>query len=273
MHPLSLAALSVLELAPDQQIRCAEQAGYQFIGLRLIPATPTEPHFSLISDRARQNKVRDLISSTGIQVLDIEIFRLRPDTNLNDYIPFIALGAELGARNLLVAGNDPDLSRMTHNWLELCEISRSFNITPHMEPMPWTNVKSYVDGVRFVDGASPDLGAVLIDPIHFFRAGGQVDQIQPEHVRRMRYVQFSDASMPTPVSMDEILRQAREDRLPPGVGDFPLAELLARMPSDMPISIEVPLIKEWGCETSEQKAMLLHEFTSKLLKDLRDAKR
>ena len=265
MHPLSLAALTVLELAPDEQILCAEKTGYQGVGLRLIPATPTELHYSLITDLARRAKVKNLISSTGMKVFDIEIFRLKPDTCLNDYLPFIELGAELGSKNMLVAGNDSDWSRMADNWLALCEMTQQFDIKPHMEPMPWTDVKSYLDGVKFVDSASPEMGAVLIDPIHFFRAGGEPNQIDQRHAKKMGYVQLADAPMPTPDTMDEILRQAREDRLPPGEGDFPLIELLRKLPSDLPISVEIPLAPRWGCATADQKAQLVRDYTLKLL--------
>lgn len=265
MHPLSLAALTVLELSPDEQILCAEKTGYQGVGLRLIPATPTEIHYSLISDAVRRAKVKQLISSTGLKVFDIEIFRLKPDTQLNDYLPFIELGAELGSKNMLVAGNDSDWSRMTDNWLALCELVKQFDIKPHIEPMPWTDIKSYLDGIEFIDAASPDMGAVLIDPIHFFRTGGDPNQISDHHAQKMGYVQFADAPMPTPHSMDEILRQAREDRLPPGEGDFPLVELLQKLPNDLPISVEIPLAPRWGCSTAEQKANLVRSYTLKLL--------
>ena len=265
MHPLSLAALTVLELSPDEQIMCAKACGYDGVGLRLIPATPTELHYSLMTDAARRARVKSLVSSTGMKVFDIEIFRLKPDTNIKDYVPFIELGAELGATNMLVAGNDSDWSRMTNNWLELCEVSHALGIKPHMEPMPWTDVKSYLDGVKFVDEASATLGAVLIDPIHFFRAGGQVSQIETSHANKMGYIQFADAPMPTPDSMDEILRQAREDRLPPGAGDFPLKELLSKMNPNLPISVEIPLAARWGCDTAEKKARLVRQYTLDLI--------
>ena len=44
-HPsraLSLSALTVLELTPPQMVECAAQAGYDFVGLRLVPATDHE---------------------------------------------------------------------------------------------------------------------------------------------------------------------------------------------------------------------------------------
>ena len=36
---LSLSALTVLELSPPQMVRCAADAGYDYVGLRLLPAT------------------------------------------------------------------------------------------------------------------------------------------------------------------------------------------------------------------------------------------
>ena len=37
----SLSALTVLELAPPEQVSTAAAAGYSHVGVRLIPATPT----------------------------------------------------------------------------------------------------------------------------------------------------------------------------------------------------------------------------------------
>jgi sugar phosphate isomerase/epimerase len=265
MRAISLAALTVLGLSPDEQIICAERTGYESVGLRLIPATPTEAHYPLLQDAPRIAKVKDLMRSTGIKVLDIEVFRLEPKTNINDFIPYLELGANLGSKNVLVAGYDPDWSRMTENWMELCEISHSFGIKPHIEPMPWTHVKSYLDGVRLMQTATNDWGAVLVDPIHFFRTGGSLDQLSSDHTSKAGYIQLSDAPVEIPGDIAEILRQAREDRLPPGEGELPLRVLLARFADHLPISLEVPLSSGWGCHTHEEKAALVLKHTLHLL--------
>ena len=265
MRILSLAALTVLELAADEQIICANKTGYQAVGLRLIPATPTEQHTSLRHDIACQKRVKSLLASTGISVLDIEIFRLKPDTNVRDYLPYIELGCELGARNLLVAGNDSNWLRLCENWHALNELCQPLGIKPHIEPMPWTDIKSYSDGVKLVESHADKLGAVLIDPIHFFRKDGDITQITPEHSAKMGYMQLADAPMPTPNTMEEILRQAREDGLPPSVGDFPLIQRLQQLPNNLPISVEVPLSAEWACNSAQDKAHLVRQFTLELL--------
>jgi sugar phosphate isomerase/epimerase len=260
-RPLSLAALTVLGLSADEHIICAEKTGYQGVGLRLIPATPNEPFYSVLDNTLRRNKVKELIRSTGIQVIDIEVFRLTPETHVPDFLPFIEFGVELGAKNMLVAGYDPDWSRMTEHWIELTEISKPFGIKPHIEPMPWTNVKSYLDGLKLVRSNHNGWGAVLIDPIHFFRTGGDFNQIHQEDISFAGYIQLSDAALQIPLEVSEILRQAREDRLVPGMGELPLKELLSFFPTDLPISLEVPLDNRWGCHSQTEKAAFVIKNT------------
>ena len=265
MHPLSLAALTVLGLSPEEHILCAKKTGYQGVGLRLIPATATETHYPVLSDFSRKARIKKLVKETGVKVLDIEVFRLEPKTVIRDYLPYIEFGVELGTKNMLVAGYDPDWSRMTENWEALCELSHSFGIKPHLEPMPWTYVRSYLDAARLLESTTKNFGAILIDPIHFFRTGGHLDQISSDHISRVSYIQLSDAPIEVPKDMTEVLRQAREDRLPPGEGQLPLRDLLAKFPSDLPISLEVPLSPKWGSKTPEQKASLVLQHTLSLL--------
>ena len=269
MRPLSLAALTVLGLSPEEHILCAEKTGYQGVGLRLIPATQTERHYPVLSDSARKARLIRLVQETGVKVFDIEVFRLEPSTNIKDYLPYMEFGIELGAKNMLVAGYDPDWSRMTENWNKLCELSSPFGIKPHIEPMPWTCVKSYLDGVNLLETTANGWGAILIDPIHFFRTGGQVNQISSNHINRAAYIQLSDAPIEVPKDMAEILRQAREDRLPPGDGQLPLRALLELFPHDLPISLEVPLTVRWGCKNAEQKASLVLNHTLKMLQSFK----
>lgn len=268
MNFLSLAALTVLDLRPDEQIICAQECGYQGVGLRLIPATPEEKHYSLLGSKERLRVVKNALSANGIQVLDIEIFRLKPDTRIEDYEAYLEIGAELGTQNLLVAGNDSDRHRLSDNWAKLSDLAKTYNIKPNMEPMPWTDVKNYLDAVDLVE-SGPTWGSVLIDPIHFFRAEGFCKQITPEHAQRMNYLQFTDAPAEQPNTMDEILRQAREDRLPPGLGGLPLTELMSKLPVDIPISVEIPLSPKWGCNTPQEKAQLAIKHTIHFLEKMK----
>ena len=43
MRSLSLAALTVLDVSPPEQVRIAALTGYSHVGIRLLPATPDDP--------------------------------------------------------------------------------------------------------------------------------------------------------------------------------------------------------------------------------------
>src|SRR5688572_23811027 len=96
-RPISLAALTVLDLSPPDMATCAAEAGFSHLGVRLIPATPTEPQHDLVNDAALRRALVARLADTGVKVLDAEIFRLRPETEVSAYEPAVACAAGLGA--------------------------------------------------------------------------------------------------------------------------------------------------------------------------------
>jgi sugar phosphate isomerase/epimerase len=52
-HPaFSLAYLTAPDLSPPDMLRAAASAGYQYVGIRLLPATPGGPVWELMDDLA-----------------------------------------------------------------------------------------------------------------------------------------------------------------------------------------------------------------------------
>jgi len=241
-HPIGLAALTVLELSPPDMVRCAAEAGFDFVGLRLIPATPEEVQHPMVGDTAMVRETERRLRDTGLHCLDIEILRLRPDTVVSDYRAVLETGARLGAREALIAGNDPDEARLTDRFAALCELAREFGIGANLEPMPWTDCKTFSQGLRIVQAAGQDNGAVLIDPIHFDRGGSVPDDIAAASRSQLHYMQLCDAPSERPDTIEGLLHQARAERLMPGEGGLDLIRLLRRLPADLPISLEVPML-------------------------------
>ena len=229
---IGLAALTVLELAPQEQISIAAQAGYDFVGLRLIPVSG-QPYQHTLDVAA----VQERLAATGMQVLDVEVFRLDPETEVDDYEPMLAVAARLRATDLLVHGADPDCSRLADNWGRLCELADRYGLTANLEPMPWVEISTIAKAKRILELAPQDNAAVLPDAIHFFREANRLEDLA---TTRMRYAQFCDARAERPKSMEEIRRQAREDRLMPGEGGLDLRGLLAALPEALPLCLEIP---------------------------------
>ena len=230
---IGLAALTVLELPAAEQVTVAAQAGYTHVGLRLIPvAGQTLPPFDV-------GEVERRLADTGVRVLDLEVFRLAPETRVADFEPALAVAARLGASDLLVHGADPDEARLVENLGRLCDLAARYRLAANIEPMPWVEICSVAKARRVLDQAARANAALLVDAIHFFRAGDRFGEIP----KSLNYLQLCDARAERPADMQEIIRQARSDRLFPGEGGLDLEGLMRALPPELPISVEVPYAK------------------------------
>jgi sugar phosphate isomerase/epimerase len=243
-RPISLAALTVLELTPPQMVDCAAEAGFSHVGIRLLPATPTEPQYDIVGDavsgRPLLREVESRLADTGVKVLDVEIFRIKPDTRVADYEAAIAAAARLGATHLLVAGNDPDEARLIDTFAAFCDLAGRYRLGAGLEFMPWTDAKDLPQAARIVERTGRANASVLIDPFHLSRSRSRIEDIATIAPSRFRFMQFCDVPAAIPPTMDRILAEARAERLFPGDGDVDLLGLLRAMPRDIALSVEVP---------------------------------
>ncbi len=267
-RPLSLAALTVIELTPPDMVTCAARAGFTHVGLRLIPATPEEVSYETVGDTPVIRDVRARLDDTGVAVLDIEILRLNPETRVADFLPVLETGARLGARNALVAGNDPVEVRLTERFGELCDLAAPLGIAPCLEPMPWTDVRDFAQGARILRAADRANAGILIDAIHFDRGGSTPDQIEGVQREWFRYMQLCDAPAARPANTEGLLFQARAERLIPGAGGLDLVNLLRALPRDLPIALEIPMATLTRTVDAVERARRMRVATEALLATL-----
>jgi len=233
---IGLAALTVLELPPAEQVSVAAAAGYDFVGLRLVPVAG-QPVVHPIDVR----EIEARLAATGQRVLDVEVFRLSAETNVADFEPALADSQRLGASQLLAHGADADASRLADNLGRLCDLAGVHGIAVNLEPMPWVDVSTVAQAKRLIAAAGRSNAAVLVDPIHFFRADNRFEDLAG---LSFNYLQFCDAGAERPSDATELMRQARGDRMLPGEGGLDLAGLMRALPPDLPICIELPLARK-----------------------------
>jgi len=239
LNGLGVAHLTALELAPARLVREARRAGFSAVGLRLHPVMPGAQAYPVAPGSQALRELRAVMAGEGVRVTDIEFVSLTAQAQVADYQPLLAAGAELGALSLTVSGDDDDVARLTGNFAALCELARGHGLRVDLEFMRWRPVATLQQACTVVTGAGQDNGGVLVDALHLFRSGGQVADLAGVDPRLLRAVQLCDAPLLAPVE-ELIIAEAREGRMLPGQGQLPLAALVAALPAQLCVSVEVP---------------------------------
>ena len=238
---ISLAYLTVVGLAPPDHVTLAADAGYDAVGLRLVPALPGERPFPMNAGSEMLRETLSRLRDTGLSVLDVENVKLDRFDDPADLAPVFDAMGQLGAAHVLVTSDAADESLNVERLSGLCEFGRTYGLDFHLEFMPWTpGVATLEQAERIVAAADAPNAHLMIDAIHFDRTGAGTDQLASLPESRFRYVQLCDAPRDRPDTADGILHQGRFERLFPGDGGLDLYGLMAELPDGIPISVEAP---------------------------------
>lgn len=237
---LSLAYLTSHRCTAAEAVVTAAQAGYGFVGIRMLPNTPGAPCQALIGDAAAQRETRAALRDTGVGLFDLEIIRIGVAFDLHAWDAMLALGQELGARAVLVAGDDPEPARLATHYAQVCERVGRHGMTADLEFMPWTAVPDARSACRVIEQAGcPANAGVLVDALHVGRSQTTPDDIRAIPRAWLHYAQICDGEAGTGFSTEQLIHTARCERLLPGEGTIDLHGLFGALPADLPVSVEV----------------------------------
>lgn len=128
---------------------------------------------------------------------------------------------------------------MAKNYAVFCELAAPFGLSADIEFMPWTAIKCLTDATALLHAAGrPANAEIWVDAIHYARSNISLAHITQTPHEWWHYAQICDA-LGMPETMDEILHQARNQRLMPGEGTIDLRDNLQALPNQLPLSIEV----------------------------------
>lgn len=236
---LSLAHLTALELSPPDLVTAAHAAGFDAVGIRVYPGFAEDPQHAMIGPTELAHETRRRLGDTGMQVQDVEILRLKPSMDFGVVEAIVEIGAWLGARAVLVLGNDPEELRATESFGRVCELAGRHGLDAALEFVAFNDVKSLEQAHRMVDAVRQPNAKLLVDSLHFFRAGQRPEQLAEIDPSRFTYVQWCDApALGPPFAKLQI--ESRCARAFPGEGELPLFDLLDRLPPDITLAVEAP---------------------------------
>ena len=244
--------------------RVAAQAGYTHVGLRLNPVLDTDPR--IMEDLALRDDLRAALPANGINVLDIDVFRIEATTNVNGMHRAIEFGASLGARYLVCtlgpAGpwQPGEEVRTASKLAELAHLCASFGVQPMLEFIPFRKLGTLAGAQHILELAGhPNLG-VCVDSLHLARSQGTPADVA-SLPQALPYIQLCDGLALAPA---DLAFEARFERLIPGDGELPLVDLIRALPQGFALSIEVPS-RQRAAWSPLRRALAALEGTRKVL--------
>lgn len=232
MNPISLASGVLPEFGPVDIVRAAISGGFDGVGLWVEPETWTP---------ATTREVKAILSGSGLELVDVEVIWLKPDSDMDMHRRSIDIGMELGAKNVLCVSSDPDMGATAARLAALCEQAEPTGMRVALEFGIFTEVKNLRMAMGVLDKVAHPLRAVLIDPIHVDRSGTHALEIAAVPEALLPYAQFCDApaKRPNPEIFEDVITDAIDLRAQCGEGGLDLAAIYNVLPTGIPLSIEL----------------------------------
>jgi sugar phosphate isomerase/epimerase len=270
-HQFSLAHLTTLGCTPPEMTYIAARAGYDFVGLRLIPmGVPGEANFSP-GDKEMVRKTKAALSETDVKLLDMELARITTENDPKMYVPAFEVAAELGARHVISSAwttDRTDRDFIVERYAEICDLAGPFDLTVDLEFPTFsrlTNLQETADIVRAAERAN---SGILVDTLYIHFSKVNLDELSALPPEWFHFLHISDTVEEIRATRDGLIHIARDERLYVGEGCIDFAAIIDRLPS-IPFSIELPnarRIEELGYEGHARRCLetakqYLHEKT------------
>lgn len=233
--PLSLHQLTALDASPEELVRIAGELGVDAVCLFTHVPDAAAGRFPQVSADAIVG-LRRALAAANMTLCNIEVFPLDRSGPRPDFAAGLSIGAALGASRATahlheVTGEQEAVDRFG----EFADQAAAEGIAAGLEFNNFSAVRDLASAARIVRAAGR--GSLVLDMLHAVRGGSN-----GEDVKRagdlITYVQLSDG--PAVLDPGDRWREAVGERLLPGEGEFPLADLARPLHSEVIYEVEVP---------------------------------
>jgi sugar phosphate isomerase/epimerase len=249
MSRLGLEMLTCLGMPPVEWIKLAAELDCREVstGLSGLPLSMFGlpdvfyPDWSLRDDPALRREMKAAMADTGVKIGLAEGFRVSAAEDIRACAGELDIFAELGALRLNAIYMEDDLSVAKDKLAVLAEMTAQRGMRFTIEFFPPVGITNLDQALEVCAHIGKGKARVLLDSTHFFRTGGTAAQIAALDPDLIGYCQLSDGRH-APWD-DAYMQTAMFARDVPGEGELPLRELIAALPGDLTISMEVPRLE------------------------------
>jgi len=240
MTELALGFLSVFALPPVEFVNLAADLDCQHIStiVQGQPLVPLDfPPFSL-KDAALRKELLAAMNDRGVSISLGDGFLVLPGADMRNFCSDLDVLAELGVPRINVVSLDPDLRRTFDQFAALTELGAQRNIETDVEPVPGLTIGDLPTALVALDDVGRPDFRLLIDTMHLVRSGSSAADLSALDPQHIGYAQLNDTTLQPRI--DNYMEEAMYERMVPGEGELPLRDILAALPPDIVIELEVP---------------------------------
>jgi sugar phosphate isomerase/epimerase len=238
---LGIEHQTVFGLPPVEFVHLAADVGCHCIAIALVGG-PYNPHgyepFSLRDDPALRRAMSTAMHDREVSISLGEGFIVRPEIDVRSQGADLDTMAELGVEVINTVSLDPELGRTLDQFGTLAGMAAARGLETTIEFAPSLTIKDLdaaLAALRHI--GRPDL-RLLIDTMHLARCGHTASDLAAIDPALIGYVQLSDNTLR---QRGATYRDDSIDRMVPGEGELPLHDILAVVPSDVVIGLEIPM--------------------------------
>jgi sugar phosphate isomerase/epimerase len=240
MRGLGIEFISVFGLPPVDFVHLTADLGCRYISIALV-GRPLEslgyPAFSLKDDLRLRRDLRTALDDSGVSISLGEGMVIFPESEVTELAADLDVMAELGVAQINTLSFDKDRNRTFDQLAALTELAAARGISTTVEMAPGLTVGDLATVLAAVDHCRGL--RVTVDTMHWGRSGYGAAELRELGAEHIGYLQLSDTTR-TP-RMTSYLKEARYERMAPGDGELPLAEMLDAVPAEVVVGLEIPM--------------------------------
>lgn len=230
MHHLTLADISVMDFIP-----VAARAGCSAVSLFVNNLGYDLPEVTPQTVR----DVRKALDDNGLTTTATADFILTAVPGGGDHQAYLDVTAALGARYASAVIGETEDERSVEAILRFSEAARAVGLRVVIEFLRMTpGCPDFTKCDELLRKAGSDNVGMLLDMTHFTRSGGTVAQLHGMDTSLVEYVHLADGCLA--IGEDALGEEVVYDRMVPGEGEFPIAEILQALPANPLYEIEAP---------------------------------
>jgi sugar phosphate isomerase/epimerase len=244
MDRLGVEMLCVFGMPPVEYVHLTADLGGRYITTGMVGFAPLKAlgyqPFSLRDDPRLRRDLLAAMDERGVSIALGEGLLIAPGVDVGSYAADLDIMAELHIPRINTVSLEPDRDRTFDELAKLTGLAAERGILTSVEPVPGLAIADLPTAMAAVEHVGRDEISLLIDTMHVARSGAGPDDLRSLPAERIGHIQLCDVPLRSTHEY-RYTDEAMYHRLAPGDGELPLAEMLAALPRDRVVGLEVPM--------------------------------